>query len=395
MPSHKEEHHLTDLFPYDPSKRIGSELEKSLKEYQFLLLVALAAIESFQNIDLEKFDCVVGENACQIRAIRIALIASQDQSVFSEFNQKITASLTKIDELLSPETLQTSMRDRNSLKDLIDKHDLDITLNSDEIFLIKSYILSEMKETDSNDEFVRNITRKDICVPDKLKEKHPEISTRFLSLLAKNLRSKVSKASVCFVNSAASDLADPTLTEMLSDHTLEHNDLLCTPTFWTFKTLLLLAQKKRLPLIVHVKFLNHLGIGYHVIDEEYLVYKPCEHSESYILSELTKEDLHQPACFIEGIICPKAGQPPISKAEWIKSMNKNSIVDVLLAFAADHRQYPDPEKTVPVHDKEYEYYKKLAESEGFSLNNPTTFFARHMYCSQINKKYHPQLLSRI
>lgn len=382
----QEHRYLSELFPYELSEKKGSDLEKGLKEYQFLLQAAAEAIESFQKIDLEKFDCVVGENACQIRAIKIALIALRNQDVFNDLIHQIETIKTNLESLLSPSSLQTQMRERKSLKDLIEEHHLDLPLSADEIFLVKSYILSEMKETDSDDEFVQAITRKDICVPDKLKEKYPHLSARFFSLLAKNLRTKISQASVHFVNSIAEEMAEPTLRKMLSEHTVEHNNLRCIPTFWTFKTLFLLAQNKKLPLLLHVKFLNHLGIGFEVIDEEYLFYKPCDNAKTYLPAKMTEEDLSQPACVIEGVICPKEGQAPTSKEEWIKTMSQNSIIDIMLAFAADHRQYPDPDKLVLIQDQEYEYYKQQAEKNGFSMNNPTTFFARHMYCSQVNKK---------
>src|SRR5271157_3898330 len=68
---------LHQLLPYDPATKIAKALFIGLKEYQMLLNAALEAIRYFQQGNLKKFDSLVGENACQIRAVRLALIATQ------------------------------------------------------------------------------------------------------------------------------------------------------------------------------------------------------------------------------------------------------------------------------------------------------------------------------
>jgi len=382
----KKSHYLTELLHYNPSEKKCSDLPKALQEFQFLLLTAAAAIHNIQNLDLEKFDCVVGENACQIRAIKIALIASKKPGTFDDLNQRIANSLAKIDELLTTHSINSLMRSKNSLRKIIDLNELDIILSLDEMFAIQSYLLSEMKESEPENEFMPCILRKDICVPNKLQEQYPHITSTFLSKLAKRLRRLIAEASVHFVKEAAKDLNDPTLLKMASDFVLEHNALPCIPTFWTFKTLFSLAQKEMIPLVIHVKFIDEVSIGYHVKDEEFLCYTPCKNAKTYLKADLAQIDLAQPACFIQGVIRPKKGQALPSKNEWNETMSKNSVIDVMLAVGADHRQYPDPNQIVPIQIEEYDHYKNLAEKNGFSMNNPTTFFAQHIYCSQVNRK---------
>ena len=55
---------------------------------------------------------------------------------------------------------------------------------------------------------------------------------------------------------------------------------------------------------------------------------------------------------------------------------------VIFAGAADHRQYPDPEEDLRIEqlgDEEFEGYRKMARANGYSLENPSTFFIQHVY----------------
>ena len=69
---------LSYLLPYDANVKTFASLRTGLKEYQFLLKAFLEAVRCWRMGQFEKFDSLVGENACQIRAIWISLIASRD-----------------------------------------------------------------------------------------------------------------------------------------------------------------------------------------------------------------------------------------------------------------------------------------------------------------------------
>ena len=65
-------------------------------------------------------------------------------------------------------------------------------------------------------------------------------------------------------------------------------------------------------------------------------------------------------------------------------MRKYKLLDMLFAIAADHRQYPG-ERSLKVDDPEHRRFKLIAKKKGFALENPMTFFAQHIYCSQPSK----------
>lgn len=377
-----DQQYLSDFFPYDPFQKKHSELKKGLTEYRFFLCTASLAIQHLQDGNLEKFDSLVGENACQIRAIKIALIASDNSIHYKDLLLKIKNTLGIVDELLDNSSMQPLMLKGYTLKEIIDRYGLDIQLTSDEIFLIQSYLLSEMKESRSDGEILPSLLRIERCSPSALQKKHPNVSYSFIEKLAKKLREHLSKTSVDFVRKVASELQNPFLMKMVGkEFERKHNNLVCIPTFWTFKILFSLAKKRGIPLVIHVKFLNELGFGYRIVDEEILIFKPCQKKKTYLECELKAKDLEQPLCILQGVICPKKGMSLPSKEEWKDRMRSNSMIDLILAIGADHRQYPDP-NLVPILEEEYMQYKMFAEDKGLSLTNPTTFFAQHMYCAR-------------
>ncbi len=378
---------LTELFYYNPSEKRYADLQKGLKEYRFFLLNTSLAIQNLQNKNLEKFDALVGENACQIRAIRIALIASKDLETFNDLAQRITNALKKVDALLLPASINRLMSQGPSLSEIIDKNELQVKLSPDQMFVVQSFILSEMRESQSDPEFTKSLFVIEKIVPGKLKSSNPQVSLSFLDRLASRLRKLLSHASVDFVRHTASFLQNRPLIKMVSKNFgIEHNNLSCIPMFWSYKTLLSLAYHEKISLIFHVKFLSKLDNGYRIIDEDFLFFRPCPNDQCYRECIPTEEDFKSSACVIQGAASSNGSQHPSSKLQWKQRMLKRSPIDVILAGAADHRQYPDPEKKIPIQSLEYEDYKQFAEKYGFSLNNPTTFFIQHVYATQVGKK---------
>jgi hypothetical protein len=188
-------------------------------------------------------------------------------------------------------------------------------------------------------------------------------------------------------------LQNENLLKIATDHISEHNSWPCVPMFWTYKTLLAYAEENGLPLILHAKFLNKHENGFHGVNEEFLYFKPCEIAKCYVEFTPNEDAFNMPACVIQGVVCETEDQSLPSSWAWKEKILQHSVVDIILAGAADHRQYPNPDQTVDLVDEEYENYKKLAERGGFSLNNPTTFFIQHVYSSQLVTKNRQVLIA--
>lgn len=372
---------LSHLLPYETDKKKNGFLRKGLKEFQSLLIAFLEATEAFQNGRFEKFDSLVGENACQIRAVWMAIVASKGSVEINKLNERIIKALKKIDLLLTPKSIDSLMGSDESLKSILEKDELDISLTIDEAMMIQSYLLCEMKVVNP-EEKMTCIYKFESTDPKKIK-RFGDITSSFADNLLSRLRKLLAASSVQFIRERAA--ISQSLTKMVSeDFTVEQNSLPCIPMFWTYKTVLEAVQSENIPLIIHVKFLKEESNGYTVVDEEKLFFKFAQNG-SYVAAKANEADLDKAGWVIQGVATAKDGQL-LTKEEWKASMTQRSIIDVILAGAADHRQFPDQTKdhlVEALQDSEYLDYKALAKKEGFSTENPTTFFIQHVYASRV------------
>lgn len=366
---------LSGLLYYDLSAIKHGDLKKGLIEYRLLLTACIDAIDAFESNDLEKFDSLVGENACQIRAVRIALIHA-NQTIRSSLKDSAMKIRNEITYLLDKKIGFLSSGKLN-LKELLEQYELEVLLNKDELFLFKSFMLCEAKEEagpDSNP----LLSVKLRCAPHKLQKFCSEVSLNFAKKQTSTLRQLLAQTSVEFVQQTALDLKDQSLIDALSNDFLhDHNALNCLPMFWTYKALLKLAKNHHIPLIIRVKSLKSKSAG-----KDYF-FKPvedCKGNWHYELRSPDQEDLLKAACVIEGVASD-------ASLDWAQTPMQNSIINAILAGAADHRQYPSENPAFQAKNLEYLYFKSIASSQGFSLENPSSFFIHHVYTSQVNKTF--------
>lgn len=277
------------------------------------------------------------------------------------------------------------MRSDQSFQSVIEEHKLNIYFSHSAIILIISFLLSEMKTVDIDEKHISTIFRIEHTAPKHLK-RYGDVSTSFSINLVNNLRKMLAKATVEFVRQQALAMEDLQLIVMASDaFTVTHNGLPCIPMFWACKTVLATAQHNQIPIILHAKFLKKSGEGYVQIDEEKLFYQV---DETGTYQSVHPSDLDRAACIVQGIAC--INEDSWSKSEWTAEMSAKSVIDVILAGAADHRQYPDPaldhmfENT---QDPEYRIYQQRALAEGFAAENPSTFFIQHVYAALASKVF--------
>ena len=380
-----KETQLSDLLPYDPSTKKNGCVKKGLKEYQALLKALIEAVHSLRARDFEKFDSLVGENACEIRAIAVALIALNSLVKVDDLNDLALVSLNKVDLLLKPSSIDLLMRSEESLKSLFEREGLDISLANDELFIILSFLLTEMKTVMASEKQINSIYRVEASDPKKIC-RFGDVSISFARGLISKTKRMLATASVQFVRSYACRFQDQPLMRMVSEEfTVLQNTLPCTPMFWTYKTILRAAQEEGVPLVIHVKFIEKNEGGYAVVGQDYMIFESVNGSFVEVAAE--NVDLEKPACIVQGVVSNENGQS-LTKAEWKELMRETAVADVILAGAADHRQFPDQALDANIEqlqDSEYENYKAMAKGNGFSDENPTTFFIQHVYAACIGK----------
>jgi hypothetical protein len=313
-------------------------------EIRVLLVATNQAIKAWKNQEYDQFDALVGENACQIRAFKVALLASKGLT----FREETADSIEKV---------------------LQEGNMLEIPLTSDELFLVQSYILSSVKI------YVPPNAQQPLLGTDKIDYNKIQtfdasVTKSFASALISNLRKRLSLASVEFIQAQAAALEEGSL--LKSQVFLHQGYLSCLPMFATYKTLLLMAKKEKIPILMQVSFLD--PENKRVLDKEWVLF------EGGKSKEIEPEDLSKVACIFEGAVYRDVQD----KASWQATISQIGIMDLILAGAADHRQYPDPSKTIAA-DTEWEMYQKMALEKGCCLDNPTTFFIQHVFASTIGK----------
>lgn len=383
---------LSELLPYDTSTKINGSLRTSLKEYSLLLAAMEQAITALQSGDFEQFDAVVGENACQIRAVKIAMTAQKYFESVKSIQAQITNSKLKIETL--SKSLEPLMKKGISLQSLLEQGEIDVALTSDELFLFESFLLSVAK-TVKPAKVSSPLCRNDAADSKKLKQFGGDVSTSFTENLVRKARQLLSAASVVFVQEQAKFLKDKKLEKMCSeDFIVNYNSWPCIPMFWTYKTLLLAAQKKGIPLVIYAKFLAK-DKEYGIVDEDCIVFQPTVGNQGSFYEESVPypSDLAKAAIFVQGVVCANTDLLP-SKSQWRKTIATQKL-DVILAGAADHRQYPNPEedrRIEELNDDEFEGYKIMSRSKGYALENPSMFFIQHVYPATIGSM--PQLIQK-
>ena len=123
--------------------------------------------------------------------------------------------------------------------------------------------------------------------------------------------------------------------------------------------------------------------GHKVIGELPLYFRVVKGKYELTSRSELPEDV--PALVILGSCCRKFEEFPRFDI-WKKEILKYNPKDLILAYAAAHRQYPDEAKDVIVNDSNCEafnYYRSKAHEVGCSLENPSLFFLVHAYCEKI------------
>ncbi|MBM3184196.1 MAG: hypothetical protein FJZ64_02710, partial [Chlamydiae bacterium] len=257
-----------------------------------------------------------------------------------------------------------------SLKEILDKEELDLTLTSDEMVAFLAFLLSEAKEPQPEGDIVFSLTRKDKSAPQHLKRFVEGISYSFVSHITSKTRRLLSEDSIRFVREMSWELKDLNLIKMVSqDFLQEHNSWPCLPMFWTYKILLKAASRASIPFVIHAQFLDQKDHGYKVRDEEVLVFKPVKEGSkvSYVFSQPLESDMHKPVLIIQGAVCLDS-RGLFCKTKWKEKILKRPVMDIVLSGAADHKQYPNEDIELNVADSEYHHYKNLAVNEGFSID---------------------------
>ncbi|MBS0652098.1 MAG: hypothetical protein JSR39_01080 [Verrucomicrobia bacterium] len=369
-------HALSELLPYDLSSKAGDKLKDGLKEYLMLLVAGEQAMEAWQKGNLKEFDPLVGENACQIRAVKLAVITSGSFIDGNALLKKLTLAKQKTEALLKDPSLPKDL----SLKDLLEKEEMKIAMHYNELFLIESFILSKIKTPKA---FTKELplALHESTDTKKLREFH-NVSRFFANELVRFLRERVSKKSVSFVQRIAGELPSFNTEMVTGQFTINYKGLHCIPGYWTAQILMKHALKSRIPIVI-LADQKAQDRNYEVVQKMALFFEPTE--QGYREASASSFDPDQPALVIVGTTCRESHALP-DLDSWKTELVEYSPIDLMLAATAVHRQYPDSSKEPlidGIEDKDYHYHKAKAHEWGCSADNPSRVFLSHVYCDKM------------
>lgn len=378
---------LSDLLPYDTNSKSEDLLIDGLKEYQLLVNCAKDALTALQKGDLSQFDPLVGENACQIRAIELAFIFSNTALDFTESLNELCSIGRHLDQLINYHCLIP--KSIISLANLIDEEGLTFPLTNYEALCIQFHLLTVAKESIRKEAlFLFSPTNSNRSAIEKIKT-FGCVSNRFAEQLIHATRKRISEDSVLFVRSLADTLldSDPDKTMLSERFIYKHKgainyELACLPCYWTMRILMRAAFKQDIPLIIKA-VQKAKDRDYETVNEAIFCFLPSP--DGYKRVSLDSLDSDSASFIMYGATCADFDELP-SRSNWEKAILEINPIDLILAATAAHPQYPgngERELLSDVHDAEYERYKQKAVEWGCSLKNPSRLLPIHFYCDRM------------
>ncbi len=374
---------LSSLLPYDLNTKIHKEISKSFEEYLFLLKGSLEAIYHYEKNDLEKFDALVGENACQIRALKLILITKTNSIRIKYLKEAITKLIERINFIINSDYINTiTYKSKITFQEILIKENLFLKINHDECFLIQSFFLTETKITNIHSNSLNELNSIETTNPELLKKISQKIMSSFLKKFTKKSKEELAKNSVDFL---INETKNSHLNELLNQYSenLIHNQkgLIQLPFYWNVKAFLYLIHKHNISIQLHAKFLNKTNDQYNVIDETNIFFQPTISSNGNIHFIKTNKQTLNPYINIQGIV-----HNELSPQNWSNSISQHTIYDLILSNAATHRQYLDPNITPSFNDElqmEFINHIEYAHKNGFSFKNFKSFYIRHVYAKSL------------
>lgn len=361
---------LSALLPYEPSVKKGERFKDSLQEYLLLLTACEQVLEALKRGDFKSFDPLVGENACQIRAVKLAVIFSDTFEICDRLVQSLTQAKTTVQTYLSTDNRKIPAD--LSLQDVL--KNIEITLDYRFAFLLKSFLLTKVKIVRDPKED-KPLVKNDYTDTKKVKE-ILKVGSAFAHNLIMHLRGKLSERSVKFVQKIAQE-------EMLSQsYIFDHRGLQCLPCFWATKALLKHALTNNVPIVLLAEQ-KAADQEHRVVNRTAITYMATK--EGYLAVDPTTLDQERPALYLYGSSCSNFSDL-LEVNVWEQKLRDHCPMEMILAYAASHRQYPDSSQDAIFEEKadpSYSHYKRIAQEWGCSLENPALFFLAHAYCDKI------------
>jgi hypothetical protein len=311
----------------------------SIYSMQVSMLYEKEALHNLIDGNLQAFDALVGDTACHIRALYIAMLYDKLQAA------------------------QVST-------DRVTQDELD--------FATLSFMLTKTKEVNYSD--LGSI----IVEKTNYKLLDPTLSKAKGDLLIKKAQTKLAELSVNFLQEQAKLFNDTGLQQALSivlidDHIFKRKTIACYPSLKLI-FLCMIAQER--PLIIKLtRPCSECSSKRHVMG---FFYKPIDGIFTFCTPE--QGDLNRAALVIEGFC--ELRQLCREFQHFCFKFQEYSIFDIILANAAAHPQFAgknNQDETVLNLQEELTFYTRFAQTHGCCNKNPALFCIDHISCKTVKQ----------
>lgn len=380
--SHEEDtqkHSLISLIPYDLS---AQNADKGLKIYLFYLNSFEKAFEALNKDDFIQLDALVGENACHVRAIWLALRGKECLKNSPEILKHIAHTKNIIEHILIKDDFLKKISSQeffNNNKQLL------IELSFNEYFVLLCYILTLTKLI--IDPAETPLHRMEVANPDAITEQG--LSPHNARKIIKLCRKQLSELSVHFMRKEAAFLPEKELSLMVSEEYSNFNAESKTTSvsfFWSCRIVTSIAVKYEIPIVLRCWQRHPDKIYKYNEGERYLSIFLKVINNTYQEFQPDKNDLKKVAMVVEGITFIVKKNPPENKA-WKELILSVNVIDYMQINAAAHNQFIDPTKVYLIENAPtqhiYNSYKNRIPEIDCALENQRNLFINHAYAATI------------
>lgn len=377
----------------------------------FMTQLTIEAVQAFRTHKLNKFDALVGENACHLRAAKMKDLA--DQYLNSpKFQAEIAEVERNAQEILNQLILKTQMvmeaQDPSPIDfkkkkkrvpaisplKFCEDHGLLQSISEDVSFLVKSFILTETKEVRISPErphqpeertnelnLNRFIVRLDGNHPDNASQSI--FSKKKLSNLVRKIQKNFSALSINYLQEQAIFLHDKEFVQILSKGIKKDPfGRVCAPCLYSMDILFQSIIEKKQHILVDIIRWTHNGQKQVDRIKKLYVGDPANKR----LKQIAIDEDQPLSVFVIVGNSLREGQDQPSKQDYLAEFDSYPIEMILNANTAQHEQYPkgvqDEELLEGFHDQRKKALAAQAEVIGCSIKNQSLFAINHIYCDQ-------------
>jgi hypothetical protein len=364
-----------------------SELKKNCEQYKCLVKLVMAALEKLKTQELQYFDPLVGENACEIRAVMFADLA-QNASIAQNITTHLLELKNKIEKLEA--FTKVIPLQKMSFAKMLENQGCEVTLPKIFVAATLAHVLTVTKV--SRIEFVLN--KSESCLEMRVREKTKfnltipgeNVEEAFAKKIDKTARKILSQYSVEYVQAVAKELP---LNEKIEDQRKciatahqDGNGRLTIPCFAYMDLLLRHSLLRRIPILLKVSSVDPQSLK---PGKAISFFYEVKNAAYELSNEATLINFPQQAIIvIEGF---SMGAEYLDNQTLKQKLQAIPLKEIVLCNEAAHPQYAgDKHDTERPSNKRCEKYKEIAQKKGLCKKNALLCYMDHVHVDTLARQ---------